>query len=61
MLVTDENFTITLYFKPPYSYPGLIISGLTFTGCVIYLLRDWRKRKQKNTASPANKPRPLPG
>lgn len=43
---TGENFTITLYFKPQsYFYIGLVISCLTFTGWVGYLLRDWRKRR----------------
>lgn len=45
-LGTGENFTITLYFKPQsYYYIGLIISGLTFLGCIAYLVWDWRKMK----------------
>jgi hypothetical protein len=48
-LGTGEIFTITLYFKPPfYFYPGSS-SHPTFTGCVVYLLRDWRKRKMEAT------------
>lgn len=42
----DENFTVTLYFKPQsYFYIGLIISGFTFIGCGGYLFWDRRKRK----------------
>jgi len=45
-LGTGENFTVTLYFKPQsYFYIGLIISCLTFIGCVGYLLWDWRKKR----------------
>lgn len=48
-LGTGENFTVTLYFKPQsYFYIGLIISGLTFIGCVGYLVWGWRKRTHKN-------------
>lgn len=46
-LGTGENFSITLYFKPQfYFYIGLIISGLTFIGCIGYLL--WNLQKKKN-------------
>lgn len=46
-LGTGENFTVTLYFKPQsYFYIGLIISGLTFMGCIGYLLWDWRKKRK---------------
>jgi hypothetical protein len=45
-LGTGENFTVTLYFKPQsYFYIGLIISGLTFIGCIGYLLRSNRKKE----------------
>lgn len=41
-----DYFTITIYFKPQsYFYIGLIISGLTFMGCIGYLLWDWQKKK----------------
>lgn len=47
-LGTGENFIVTLYFKPQsYFYLGFIISGLTFIGCVVYLLWDWRNRRSK--------------
>ena len=42
-LGVSETFTITLYFNPQsYFYIGLIISGLTFIGCIFYLLYGWR-------------------
>lgn len=35
-----------LYYKPQsYFYIGLIISGLSFMGCIGYLLWDWRKKR----------------
>jgi len=41
----SENFTIVLYFKQQsYFYIGLIISGITFIGCLGYLVLDWRKK-----------------
>lgn len=41
----DDNFNIILYFKPQsYYYIGLILSGLTFIGCIGYLLWDRKKR-----------------
>ncbi len=61
-LGTGENFTITLYFKPQsYFYIGLIISGLTFTGCVGYLLWERRKGKRKMQPVPTSQPRTLLG
>ncbi len=43
----NENFTITLYFKPDsYFHFGLIISGFTFLICVTYLI--WYDRKRNN-------------
>lgn len=41
----DQNFTVTLYYKPQsYFNIGLMVSGITFIFCIGYLLRDWMKR-----------------
>jgi hypothetical protein len=45
-LDTGENLTITLYFKPQsHFYVGLIISGLTIIGCIIYFFWNWGKKR----------------
>ncbi|MEW6188819.1 MAG: hypothetical protein AB1466_01720, partial [Actinomycetota bacterium] len=42
----DGKFAITLYFWPQsLFYLGLMISGLTFLGCVGYLVWDWRRKR----------------
>ncbi len=47
-----QNFTITLYFKPQsLFYLGLLISGLTFIGCLGYLGYDWKRRMNKKKIS----------
>ncbi len=48
-LGAGEEFSITLYYQPQsLFYLGLIISGLTFVGCIILLLWVWtRGRKLK--------------
>jgi hypothetical protein len=47
--IGEENFTITLYFRPQsYFYLGLFISGLTLIGCIVFLFWSWWKvKKQK--------------
>jgi len=46
------DIELTLYFKPQsYFYLGLIVSGTTLLGCIIYLIVDEiknRKKKAKN-------------
>lgn len=40
----DGSFVVTLYFLPQsLFYLGLFISGMTFIGCVGYLVWDWRR------------------
>ena len=42
--IGSSNFTITLYFWPQsLFYLGLLISALTFLGCIGYLVYDWRR------------------
>lgn len=46
-----QEFSITLYFQPQsLFYLGCIISGLTFGGCIGYLVWDWRRRIETPTA-----------
>jgi hypothetical protein len=46
--IGEENFTITLYFRPQsYFYLGLFISGLTLIGCIGYLFWSWWKVKEQ--------------
>jgi hypothetical protein len=41
------NIELALYFKPQsYFYLGLVISGVTFLGCLGYLCYDCRRRKR---------------
>jgi len=43
------DFSIIIEFEPQkYFYLGLGISGVTFLGCIGYLVYDWRKRKISN-------------
>ena len=40
------DIELTLYFKPQsYFYLGIIISTLTFVGCIGYLAWDWRRKR----------------
>jgi cbb3-type cytochrome oxidase subunit 3 len=42
-----EDFILVIYFLPQsFFYLGIVISGLTFLGCIGYLL--WRKKKEEN-------------
>jgi len=40
----NKDITVTIYYKPQtYFYIGLIITGLTLSWVMVYLLRNWRK------------------
>lgn len=49
-LEAGEEFSITLYYQPQsLFYLGLVISGLTFVGCVGFLVWDWRRGRRLKT------------
>jgi hypothetical protein len=44
----EQGFTITLYYKlQSLFYLGCIISGLTFVGCIVFLVLGWRRRESE--------------
>lgn len=50
--IEGEEFTITLYYWPQsLFYIGWITTGITFAGCVSYLIWDWRRGKHKGSNS----------
>ncbi len=49
------NIELVMYFKPQsYFYLGLIISGTTVIFCIIYLIYNWRKDRNKNPECEVN-------
>jgi hypothetical protein len=41
------DLDIVLRFVPQYWYEvGLVISALTFGGCIFYIIYDWRKKRE---------------
>jgi hypothetical protein len=43
----DGSFIITLYYSPQsLFYLGLVISGATFIACMVYLVYDWKYKKE---------------
>lgn len=46
------DFSIIIEFEPQkYFYGGLLISGMTFLGCVGYLIYDYSKRRKKKISN----------
>ena len=46
------DLNIVLNFVPQYWYQiGLLISGLTFAFCIIYIIYEWRRDKKIKSSS----------
>jgi hypothetical protein len=46
------DLELTLYFKPQdYFYNGLMVSGITLAGCLVYLVFTWSRRHLKKYLS----------
>ena len=48
----DGTYDITLVIENKmlkWFYLGLLISGITLFGCLVYLGWDWRKRRRKKS------------
>lgn len=46
------NLDLVLYFKPQsYFIPGLMVSGVTLVGCLVYLGYNWRRYRLKKKLS----------